>query len=236
MGRALVLEALAVGGHGALAHYGVADYYGRFLCLFPRLRQGVGDGGGVVAVDFNHVPVPCAVLGGIVLGIDGVDHRRELHLVAVVEHDQVRQAEIACQASGALGYFLLDAAVGYEGVGLVGAYLAESGNEEAFGQRAAYGHGMPLAERSGGVLDAAFGVDFGMAGSHGAPLAELLEFGQGVAAGQGQNRIEHRRHMAGIEEKAVAGEPGRVVRVRYQKRGVENVDEVSAAHGASGVS
>ena len=174
MGRALALEVFAVGCDGAEAHAGVADDEHRFLLFIMRAREGVGDGDGVVAVNFDYMPVPCAVFGGVVLAVDLVDVGRELHLVAVVEHYQVRQAEIACDAAGALRDFLLDAAVRDESVGLVSHDFAEAGGEEAFGDCGADGHRVALAQRARGVFNAARGVDFGVARRDAAPLAELL--------------------------------------------------------------
>ena len=54
-----------------------------------------------------------------------------------------------------------------------------------------------------------------MAGSYGTPLAEFLKFFEGVAAGERENALEHRRHMAGIKEESVAGDPAGVTGVIY---------------------
>ncbi len=132
-------------------------------------RQGLfkrgGDGVGIGSVDFQHVPVPCLVFPGDILAVHGVDHRGELYLIAVVEHDEVAQAQITGYAAGALGNLLLDATVGDESESLMGHDVPETGLEEAFSDRAPYGHRMALAQRTGGVLDSAAGVKLGMSGA-----------------------------------------------------------------------
>jgi len=92
-----------------------------------------------------------------------------------------------------------------------------------------------LAERSGGVLNPAVRIKFRMARGDAAPLAELLELLDGIFAGEGKYRIEHGRHMARIEEEAVAGNPGGIVGVGYEILGIKHVDKVGATHGATGM-
>ena len=67
------------------------------------------------------------------------------------------------------------------------------------------------------------------------PLAELLEFGDSEAAAHCQNRIEHRRHVAGVEIETVACKPHRVVGIVDDEARKEHIDEVGATHGASGM-
>ena len=74
MGAALVLEVGAVGLDGTASHHGVADDECRALGLAVGGDEGVGDFGGIGSVDFDYVPVPCAILGGDILGVDSVDH------------------------------------------------------------------------------------------------------------------------------------------------------------------
>lgn len=186
MRRALALEVLAVGRQRALAHHGATDYecrpHGLALCLL----YGIGDGHGVVAVDFKHVPVPRAVLGRIVLVVDGIDHRRQLHAVAVVEHYQVRKTQIARYAAGALRYLFLYAAVRDEGVGLVRHRIAETRLEKTLGYRAANRHRMSLAQWTRRILHTAFGVQFRMPRRHRTPLAELRQLVRSVVARKGK--------------------------------------------------
>lgn len=185
MGRALTLEVLPVGGDGSLAHHGVADDEGGAFLLGLGLGDGVGDGVGIGAVDLQHVPVPGTVFGCHILVVHSVDHRRELHAVAVIEHDQVVETEVTGDTAGTLGNLLLYAAVGDEGVCLMGDHIAETGLEETLADGASDSHGVPLAERSRGVLDTSVGVEFGMSRADAAPLAQLLKLIDGELAGQG---------------------------------------------------
>ncbi len=73
---ALAFEVLSVGSDNALAHYGVADYESWLVLFCLGGADGFGNLLGVVAVDFDYVPVPCAVFGGIVFGVDVIYHGR----------------------------------------------------------------------------------------------------------------------------------------------------------------
>ncbi len=235
MGGALPLEALAVGGDRSLAHHGVADDEGRTLLLGLSLGDGVGDGVGVGAVHLKHVPVPGAVFGCDILVVDSVDHGRQLHTVAVVEHYQVVEAEVAGDAPCSLRDFLLYASVGDEGVGLMGYHIAETRLEETLTDCASDGHGVALPQRAGCVLDAPVRVEFWMARAAAAPLAQLLKLLDGEFPRKGQHRVEHRRHVARVEEETVAGDPLGIVRIGHKEPGIKHVDEVGTAHGAAGM-
>ena len=163
---ALVFEVFAGSGDCAETHHGVADDE----CGALGLGLGGGycrrDFVGIVAVDFDHVPVPRAVFCGYILVGHFVDHGGELHAVGVVEHDEIAQSEEAGEATGTLADFLLDAAVGDESISLMGNHVAETGLQETLADGAAYGHGVTLAERTGGVFHAAGGVELGMSRGH----------------------------------------------------------------------
>ena len=206
---------------------------GFFVCL--SLYDCLGYFLRIIAIDLKHIPVPCTVFGRIVLTVYGVYHCRKLYAVAVVEHDEVRQSEISGNTAGALRDFLLDATVGNEGICLMSHGLSETGFEETLCDSTADSHCMALTQRTGGVFDTAFGVELGMAGSNGTPLAELLELVEGIVACESEHGIEHRRHVAGIEEETVAGEPGGIVGIGYEELREQNVHEISAAHGAAGM-
>ena len=233
MGAAFSLEILTRGGHCAASHHGVAYDEHRFVFLGLGFLESVGYGGRVGAVYFNHVPVPGAVFCCVVLGVNGVNVGGELHLVAVIEHYEVREAQESGDTSGALAYLFLNASVGDKCVCLMGENLAEAGCDEALGYGRSHSHGVSLTERTAGVFHAAGRIELGMAGSHTAPLAEFLKLVNGVMALQGENTVEHRRHVTGIKEETVAREPCGIVGVCYQKAGIKHVDEVSSTHGAA---
>ena len=213
----------------------MAYYYCGALCFVLCLGEGFGDCFGVGSVDSQHIPSPCCIFCSHILAVNGVDVGRELHAVAVVEHYEVAQAEESGDTAGTLRDFFLNTAVADEGVGLVGNDVAEACLEETFCDGASHGHCMALSEGTGCVLDAAFGVKFGVSRGYAAPLAELLEFGSGELACEGKHRIKHWRHVAGVEEEAVACEPCGVVRVGDEKPGIKHIHEVGATHGATRV-
>ena len=189
VGRALAFEAFSVGFDGALAHYGASYDKCRLFGFGLSLGDGFRYGFGIVAVDFNYVPVPCAVFGGVVFAVHGVDHGRQLYAVAVVEHYEVRQSEISGNTAGALRNFFLYAAVGDEGVCLVCHGASEASFEEALGYGAAHGHRVALAERAGGVFDSAFRIQFGVSRRYRTPLAELLQLVGSIVSGHCQNGV-----------------------------------------------
>ena len=213
----------------------MADDDGGALLFGLSLDECVGDFGGVVAVDFNHIPMPCAVFGCVVFGVYGVDHSGELHLVAVVEHDEVREAEETGNTSGTLRNLFLNTAIADESVGLVAYHSAETCFEETLGNSAANSHGMALAKRAGSILNATHGVELGVTGSHRTPLAELRQFFGSIFACEGKRGIEHGRHVARIKEETVAGKPCRIVGIGYEERRIKNIYEVGTTHSAAGM-
>ncbi len=199
------------------------------------LFESLGDGYGIVAVYFNHVPVPGAVLGGHILVIDSVDIGGELHAVAVVEHNEVRQSQESGDTSGALRNLFLHTSVGDESIGLVSHNIAEARLQETLSDGAADSHCVTLPEGPGGILNAAGGIHFRMTGAYRAPLTELLKLFHSVFPCERQHGIKHRRHVTRIKEETVTRNPGRVVGVGDEILGVEHIHEVGAAHGATGM-
>ena len=119
MCAAFAFKAFAFGGDTSATHDGVADNECGLVFFLTGTVEGVGNLHGVASVDFYDVPVPGAVFCGIVLVVHFIDICGELHLVAVKEHYEVAESEVACNASGTLADFFLNAAVGYESVCLV---------------------------------------------------------------------------------------------------------------------
>ena len=223
---------------GALAHDALADDEGGLALHGLGLLDGGADLGGVVAVDDLHVPTEGAVLGGRVLIHDDLGLRGELDVVGVVEHHEVVQTQRTGDTGSALGDFLLHATVGDVGVDgfLREARVAGVGSQELGGDGGAHGVGVALAEGTGGVLDAARRVKLGVTGGRGAPLAQVGQLFEAVFADQAQLGVEHRGHVAGIQEETVAGGPGRVAGIVGQILAVEHVDEIGATHGTARVS
>ena len=235
VGRDFVFEALSGGAFGALAHDGMADDERRTLGLALGGDQRLADLIDVVPVDRQHVPAPRLVLHGHVLGHHLVDLRRELNVVRVVVHHEVRQAQMAGDAAHALRNLLLDGAVRNIGIGLVRHPLAETGGHEAFRNGGSQRHGVALSQRSRRILHAAHHVHLRVPRRHAAPLAQRLQIFSRIVPGQRERCIEHRRHVARIEEETVAVGIRHIIGVVTQELGEEHRDEIRAAHSAAGM-
>ena len=235
VGRDFVFETLSGGAFGALAHDGMADDERRTLGLALGGDQRLADLIDVVPVDRQHVPAPCLVLHGHVLGHHLVDLGRELNVVRVVVHHEVRQAQMAGDTAHALRNLLLDGAVRNIGIGLVRHPLAETGGHETFRNGGSQRHGVALSQRSRRILHAAHHVHLRVPRRHAAPLAQRLQIFGRIVPGQRERRIEHRRHVARIEEETVAVGIRHIIGVVTQELGEEHRDEIRAAHSAAGM-
>ena len=193
VGCAAVLVAAAVGLACALAHHGMANDEGGGVLYGLRLLKGAADLLNIIAVNLEYLPAPglvflCYILAGYILHLG-----RELDVVAVVEHNQVVQLQVASQTACALRNLFLDTAVGNVGIyGLVHHLLAQARCQEFGCDGCAHGKGMALSQRTGGVLNASLHAHFGVAGSGAAPLAERLKLPHLELAGKGKGRVEHR--------------------------------------------
>ena len=173
---------------------------------------------------------------GDVLG--EADRRRagEGDRVAVVEHDQLAQPQVAGQRAG-FGLHAFDhVAVAREHIGVVvddlvaGPVVAHG--QVGFGQRHADRIGDALAEWARGRLDPLGQMAFRVPRSQAAPLAEALDLLQRqVIAGQVEQRVEQHRPVARGQDEAVAVRPRRVRRVVAQEAGPEDVGHRRRAHG-----
>ena len=113
--------------------------------------------------------------------------------------------------------------------------FAEAGGQEALGDRGADAEGMSEPERARGILHPSGDIEFRVARSIASPLAEIPDVVHGIVPEQGLLGVEHGRHMTGIEKEAVAQRPGHIGRVVVQELRVEDVDEIGAAHGTTGM-
>ena len=235
VGRNFVLEILPGGTFGALAHDRTADDERRTLRLALGGDERLADLVDVVSVDRQHVPTPCLVFHGHVLSHHLIDLRRELDVVRVVVHHEVRQAQMAGDAAHTLRDLLLDGTVRNIGIGLVRHPLAEARGHETLRDGGAQSHSVPLPQRARGVLHAAQHVHLGVARRHAAPLAQRLQILGRIMPRQRQRRIEHRRHVARVEEEAVSVGISHIVGIVAQEFREEHRDEIGTAHSAAGV-
>ena len=127
------------------------------------------------------------------------------------------QTQIAGNTSGALAYFFLNAAVGDESIRLVSPSLAKALHKEAFGYGTANGHYMTLSQRTAAVFHSFARVQLRVARCGGTPQTELLKLVDGIKSAHAQHRVEHRRHVARVQEEAVARYPQRIARIIDQE-------------------
>ena len=235
MRTAFALKIAAVVGDGSTSHHGVPQNERGTLGLGLRPFQSGCHGYGVGAIDLHHIPIPRAIFHGRVFVRHGAAIGRELHRVAVVEHNEIRQPQISGDTSGFLRDSLLHTAVADKCVGLMGPHFTKSLGYESLGYCRSHGHHMALAQRAAGILYSTFHIHLGMARSNTAPLPERLQVGHGVFAREGQHRIEHGRHVPGVQEEPVARKPTRVIGVMNQKLGIKHVHKVGTTHGTARV-
>ena len=214
----------AMGGGGALlgaegADLGVDEEEGRALVVGLGRFHGPVDGVHIVAVlHLQHLPAIGAVAGGGVLAQGDVGVALDGDLVAVIEHDELGQAQRARQGAGLGGDALHHAAVAHQAVGVMvhhgEAVAVEHGGQVLLGHGHAHGVGDALAQGAGGGLHHGRVAVLGMAGGLGAPLAELLEILHGQAiAEEVVDAVEQHGRMARAEHEAVAVVPGGVGRI-----------------------
>jgi hypothetical protein len=133
----------------------------------------------------------------------------------------------------ALRDLFLDATIGDVDPGLVRQPFAETGGQEALGHGGADAEDVALPEGARGVFDPMGDVALGMAGRVRAPLPEGGEVVGGIFPSDGQGGVEHRAHVAWIQEEAIAFLPERILRIVDQVLGVQEMCEVGAPHGAA---
>ena len=144
-----------------------------------RLGQRGVDLLGVVAVDLDHLPAGGAEAGGLVGGIGDVHGAVDGDVVIVPQHDQPRQLLAPGERDRLVADAFHQAAIAGEDIGvMINQPLAKAGAQRLFGDGEADGIGNALPKRAGGGLDGAGQEILGMAGSLGAPLAEVLDLFQ----------------------------------------------------------
>lgn len=89
MGAHPTLAAAAIGSYALAGHNGMTYNQSGAIKLLLSHLNGSGHCQRVSAVNFNHIPAPGAIFAGSVFAGDLVDLRGELHIIAVIEHDEV---------------------------------------------------------------------------------------------------------------------------------------------------
>ena len=144
-----------------------------FLGLGPE--QGRLDGPGVVGhlADVVHRPAVGGEALADVVGVGQLGGAVDGDVVVVVDVDQPAELEMAGQRGRLVGDALLEAAVTGDDVRVVVAdFGREVGPQPSLGDAHAHAVGHPLAERTGGHLDARGVVELGVARGPAAPVTE----------------------------------------------------------------
>ena len=113
--------------------------------------------------------------------------------------------------------------------------LAQTSLQELLSHSSTSSDGMTLSERTARVLNAMSHVQLRMTGSDGAPLTELLQVIHGEEATKCQTSIEHRTHVARVEEETVTSRPEWISGIINQELREEHVDEIGSTHGTTGM-
>jgi hypothetical protein len=177
-----------------------------------------GDRFGIVAVDFDRVPVHGLEAGDLV-GRVGQRHGPSM-VIELLSQNTISLFSFRWPASAMASWLMPSirqpSPPDHIGVVILTRSCRTRLAQLALGDRHADGIGNALAERAGGGLDAGGMTVFRMAGGLRAELAELLQVVDGHVrvAGQIQQRIEQHRAMAGRQHEAVAVRPVRLLRRR----------------------
>ncbi len=146
--------------------------------------------------------------------------------------------------SGERGGFLRDAfhqiAIAADAVGVViddvvaGAVIA--GRKPSFRNRQTDRVAESLAERSSGNFNAGCVTALRMAGGLAAPLAEVLQLIKGqIVASEVEQAVEQHGAVPGGQDKTIAIDPVRVLRVKLQELGPKRVSHSGGTHRHAGV-
>ena len=225
----------------AVADDGADDDQGRPVLLgLGRLDGGLEPLEVVAVLHAQHAPAVGLEALADVLGEGEGGGAVDRDLVVVVEDLEPAELEMAGEGAGLVRHafhHLAVAGVDPDPVVEEGEAVAvEALGAHALGDRHADRVADPLAERTGGHLDAAGQLVLRVAGGLGAELAEALQLLDGQAvAGEVEERVEQGRGMAAGEDEAVAVRPVGVVRVVPQEARPDQVGERRLAHRRAGV-
>ena len=231
--RNFAFVALAIFGNSALGHRGVAEHERRLFLFGPSGLERLAEVGDVSAIAFDNAEAPGFVLLHEVVAHHVFGLAAQLHLVRVVEENEVRELEVASDTAHAVCDFFFEAAVRNEADGLVLEDGAEAFHHEAFGDGGAKSDAVADAERARGVLDAEHHVQFGVTRSAAAKLAEVLHVFESEATAEHELGVQERAHVARIHEEAVTAHPFRIVRIEAQEFRKQKRRGVGGAHGTT---
>ena len=242
--RHLVLaERRAVGGRSALfIGRAIADH----RLAADQARPHVGDGlferladlARIEPVAFDRVPARRGMARHHVLGARQVGRAVDGDLVVVPQHDQPPELEMPGQAHRLVVDALHQAAVAGDDIGaVIDQIVAVDGVEVPLGDRHADCGCKPLAERTGGRLDAVELEILGVTGAGGTELpeaADVIHRRPGIT-GQVKQRVDQHRAVARRQDEAVAVGPFRVGWIVLQGPREQGRGRVGHAHRHAGM-
>ena len=160
----------------ALAHDAVTDNEGGLASDSLRLVECLTYLSHIVSVDVEHFPSEGTVLGSRIFVSHDAGFCGELDVVCIIEHDEVVESQVSCDAGSSLTYFLLYAAIADIGVDgfLLEGRIACFCVEELGSDGSTYGIGVALSKRTAAVLDASLIADLWVSRRRRAPLTQLL--------------------------------------------------------------
>ena len=143
---------------------------------------------------------------------------------------------MSCQTAGTLRNLFLHTAVGNIGIDRLIHDIAQTRFQKLGGDSSPHSIGMSLSQRTRSVFDTAHDIYFGVPRRRAVPLAEPAQFFHREFSGESQYRVEHRRHVPGVEEKTIATFPTRIFGVIYQILREKYIYKIGSPHRTSGVS
>ena len=106
-----VLIAASIFFQCTFCHDCFTDYQRRALWFGNGFIKCMANFVYVVPVNRNHFPTPCSILHGCIFGTDQIALCGKLHIVGIIKHNQVVQAQVTCNTPDALRDFFLDGTV-----------------------------------------------------------------------------------------------------------------------------
>ncbi|KAF0120336.1 MAG: hypothetical protein FD148_3552, partial [Methylocystaceae bacterium] len=199
-----------------------------------RLRNRLG----IVAVDMGDMPAG----GGETCDLvhRGRKARRPVDgdRIVVPEEDELRELQMPGEVDRLMADAFHQAAVARDHIGeMIDEIVAEARRREALGDRHADRGREPLAEGTGGRLDAGGVTIFGMARRRRTELAEIFELLAAHAriAEQVEQRVKQHRPVAGRQHETVAVRPVRPSGVKLHEALEQHGRDVGHAHRHAGM-
>ena len=233
MRRDSTFVALAVFGDSALRHRGVAEHERRLFLLGPGGLESLAEFGDIRTVALDNAEAPGFILTNEVVAHHVFGLAAQLHLVCIIKENEIRKLEVAGDTAHAVGDFFFETAVRNEANRLVFENRTEAFDHEAFGDSRTESNTMTDTEGARGVFDTESDIEFRVAWSAAAELAEVLHVIKREAVGKDEFGIKKRTHVPRIHEETITSHPVGVVRIEAQKFGKQKRNGIGGAHSST---